>query len=34
MKAAITIKREEYTRLWKKTTTYRLSQAIINLEKK
>jgi hypothetical protein len=31
---ATTIKREEYIRLWKKTTTYRVSQEIINLEKK
>ena len=29
-----TIKREEYIRLQKKTTTYRASQAVINLEKK
>lgn len=30
----VTIKREEYIRLLKKTTTYRVSQAIVNLEKK
>jgi len=29
-----TIKREEYIRLLKKTTIYRVSQAIINLEKR
>ena len=29
-----TIKRKEYIRLLKKTTTFRVSQAIINLEKK
>ena len=28
-----TIKKEEYIRLWKKTASYRVSQAIINLEK-
>ncbi len=30
----ITIEREEYIRLCKKTATYRLSQTIINLENK
>jgi hypothetical protein len=30
----VTIKKEEYVRLWKKTTTYKTSQAIIDLEKK
>ena len=30
----VTIKREEYIRLWKKTATYRVLQAIINLENK
>jgi hypothetical protein len=29
-----TIKKEEYIRLCKKTTTYRVVQEIINLEKK
>ena len=29
-----TITREEYIRLLKKTTTYRISQAIVDLEKK
>ena len=28
-----TITREEYIRLLKKTTTYRVSQAIVNLER-
>lgn len=29
-----TIKKEEYIRVWKKTLTYRVSQAVINLENK
>ncbi len=29
-----TIKEKEYIKLWKKTTTYRASQAVIDLEKK